>query len=262
MASKRTFQSQPLSFNRLAVKASAQVTSDTSTLHCLTEVDISAVRQLMKTYFEQTGQKLSMTAYVVTCLAATLKEFPHFNAFIKGRRMVMMKELTISVLVEREYEGEKVPEPLGIQNAQSKSFLQIQSEIRAAQKDTGQALGSLGENRWFRLIPGFLLRTFIRLADRNLKMAQTYGKVGVTAVGMFGSGASWFIPHGSSTVLVTVGGIEEKVVKREGEFVTREHLCLTVSFDHAIVDGAPAARFVKRFSELLEGGTLLDLENT
>jgi pyruvate/2-oxoglutarate dehydrogenase complex dihydrolipoamide acyltransferase (E2) component len=34
----------------------------------------------------------------------------------------------------------------------------------------------------------------------------------------------------------------------------REHLCLTVSFDHAIVDGAPAARFMKRFADLLESG--------
>lgn len=34
----------------------------------------------------------------------------------------------------------------------------------------------------------------------------------------------------------------------------REHLCLTLTFDHDIVDGAPAARFVKSFSKLLQGG--------
>ena len=50
-------------------------------------------------------------------------------------------------------------------------------------------------------------------------------------------------------MVVTVGSI----VQREG----REHLCLTVSFDHAIVDGAPAARFMRRLAELIRGGQLL-----
>jgi len=36
-------------------------------------------------------------------------------------------------------------------------------------------------------------------------MAKTYGKVAVTAVGMFSKEAVWFIPHGSATILLTVG---------------------------------------------------------
>jgi pyruvate/2-oxoglutarate dehydrogenase complex dihydrolipoamide acyltransferase (E2) component len=35
----------------------------------------------------------------------------------------------------------------------------------------------------------------------------------------------------------------------------REYLCLTVSFDHDIVDGAPAARFIQRFKDLVESGS-------
>jgi len=44
---------------------------------------------------------------------------------------------------------------------------------------------------------------------------------------------------------------------KDGQIETREHLCLTVTFNHDIVDGAPAARFLKRFSELLMTGELL-----
>jgi pyruvate/2-oxoglutarate dehydrogenase complex dihydrolipoamide acyltransferase (E2) component len=99
------------------------------------------------------------------------------------------------------------------------------------------------------LLPSFLLRAFMRLGFRSIRLADRYGVVAVTAVGMFGEGALWFLPLSSATVVVTVGSI----VRREG----REHLCLTVSFDHAIVDGAPAARFMRRLAELIRGGELL-----
>ena len=84
----------------------------------------------------------------------------------------------------------------------------------------------------------------------RVSMVGRYGAVSVTAVGMFGNDALWFVPLGGATVLVTVGSIVERVKIVDGTPEAREHLCLTVSFDHAIVDGAPAARFVKRLSEL------------
>lgn len=110
---------------------------------------------------------------------------------------------------------------------------------------------------WVRFIPGFLLRLFIRAAAKNLSMAKRYGKVAVTAVGMFSNESAWFIPLNSATVLVTVGGINKKAVFIKGIPEEREHLCLTLSFDHNIVDGAPAARFTKRLTELIQSGEAL-----
>ena len=40
----------------------------------------------------------------------------------------------------------------------------------------------------------------------------------------------------------------------DGHLESRERLCLTASFDHDIIDGAPVARFVKRLSELISSG--------
>jgi len=88
-------------------------------------------------------------------------------------------------------------------------------------------------------------------------MAKEYGKVAVTSVGMFSREPVWFIPHGSATVLITVGSISNKVVQAGGEIVSREHLNLTVSFDHDIVDGAPASRFMHRFIEIVKSGSIL-----
>jgi pyruvate/2-oxoglutarate dehydrogenase complex dihydrolipoamide acyltransferase (E2) component len=92
-------------------------------------------------------------------------------------------------------------------------------------------------------------------------MAKRYGKVAVTAVGMFNKDSIWFIPHGSATVLITVGGINQKAEYIDNNYVEKEYLCLTASFDHNIVDGAPAARFMKQFTETLKSGKLI-INNT
>jgi hypothetical protein len=54
--------------------------------------------------------------------------------------------------------------------------------------------------------------------------------------------------------MLTVGGIGEKQVVVDGHAVVREYLSLTISVDHDIVDGAPAARFTRRLKELIESG--------
>jgi pyruvate/2-oxoglutarate dehydrogenase complex dihydrolipoamide acyltransferase (E2) component len=84
---------------------------------------------------------------------------------------------------------------------------------------------------------------------------QRVGTVGITAVGMFAKGAGWGVPPPIPTpLLLTVGGIGEKQVVVSGHVTTREYLCLTISVDHDIVDGAPAARFTRRLTELIESG--------
>jgi pyruvate/2-oxoglutarate dehydrogenase complex dihydrolipoamide acyltransferase (E2) component len=54
------------------------------------------------------------------------------------------------------------------------------------------------------------------------------------------------------TLTVAVGGVSRKPGVHEGEIAIREYLDLTVSVDHDVVDGAPAARFVQAFRALLE----------
>jgi pyruvate/2-oxoglutarate dehydrogenase complex dihydrolipoamide acyltransferase (E2) component len=81
--------------------------------------------------------------------------------------------------------------------------------------------------------------------------------VTVTAVGMHGRGPGWGIPLSVWTVAVTVGGIGRRPILTDGALEAREFLCLTTSFDHDIVDGAPAVRFMSRFAALLRSGDLL-----
>lgn len=73
-----------------------------------------------------------------------------------------------------------------------KTYRQINDELRAAQRHQGERLGAA--TAWVRFIPGFLLCTFIRLASRNISMQKRFGVVGLTAVGVFGSGPMWLLP--------------------------------------------------------------------
>jgi hypothetical protein len=79
---------------------------------------------------------------------------------------------------------------------------------------------------------------------------------------MFGQGTAWGIPQAQNYTLgLTVGGIARKpgVVRTDdGERIEpREHLSLTLSIDHEVVEGAPAARFTNRLKVLIEGGAIL-----
>jgi len=254
---KKGYTRKPLGFNRKMVAASASVTGRKNTIHSLAEVDITEPRTRLREHFERTGEKLSFTAYIVYCLAQVVKEHPHLNAFRRGNSLVTLEDVTISVLVEREFSGEKVPEPVSIQAAQKLTYREVNDSIRSAEAKTGHSLGDFSGMSWIRLIPGFLLKTFVRMADRNIRLARRYGKVAVTAVGMFSREPVWFIPHGSGTVLITVGSIERKMVDDGTGRHEREFLCITGSFDHDIVDGAPAARFMNQFLETLKSGMYL-----
>ena len=66
-------------------------------------------------------------------------------------------------------------------------------------------------------------------------------------------GGGWGIPVGPATLMITVGGIATKP-RYVDELLPRELLDLTISVDHQIVDGAQAARFARRLSELVEQG--------
>jgi pyruvate/2-oxoglutarate dehydrogenase complex dihydrolipoamide acyltransferase (E2) component len=85
--------------------------------------------------------------------------------------------------------------------------------------------------------------------------------VGITAVGMFGKGGGWAVPFNVHTLDVALGGIGEKPGVVDGRIEIREYLCVTLMFDHDMVDGAPATRFASRFKELIESNYgLCDLE--
>jgi hypothetical protein len=131
---------------------------------------------------------------------------------------------------------------------------EIHDAIRASQTRPGQT-AELRFMRWFPVLPAFLRRAFYRIVMRMPHLLRRYSStVLVTAVGMYGQGGGWAITMPNFTLTVALGGIAEKPGVVEGKIEIREYLNLTLSIDHDIVDGAPAARFTRRFKELIETG--------
>jgi pyruvate/2-oxoglutarate dehydrogenase complex dihydrolipoamide acyltransferase (E2) component len=83
-----------------------------------------------------------------------------------------------------------------------------------------------------------------------IRVERCGGTAGMTSVGMFGHHPGWGIPVSPVPLMVTVAGITAHPRAVGGAVVLR----LTVSFDHDVIDGAPAVRFVTRFLDRVEAG--------
>jgi pyruvate/2-oxoglutarate dehydrogenase complex dihydrolipoamide acyltransferase (E2) component len=225
-----------------------------SNVHGLVEVDVTEARERIRTFAAETGTKLSFTAFVVFCLARAVEAQPEVHRYRDWRgRLHEFDAVDVNVLVERETDGERVGVPHVVRDANRRSVRSIHDEIRRVKTE-----GSDTEPRFaglVRRLPGFLRRQLWRLPQwfpgRWNRLA---GSVAVTAVGMFGTGNGWAVSPTNYTLQLTVGGIGTKPRLVDGELRSRELLSLTVTFDHDVVDGAPAARFVQRLSDRLAAG--------
>jgi pyruvate/2-oxoglutarate dehydrogenase complex dihydrolipoamide acyltransferase (E2) component len=240
-----------------------QMAGHRSNVHGLVEVDVTDARERIRSIEDETGTKLSFTAFVVSCLAATVGEQPRVHRYRDWRgRLHEFEDVDVNVLVERETDGERIGRPHVIRDANRRTVRSIHDEIRRVETDTTTRPQS-GLATLARRLPGFLRRQIWRLPQLfPTRWKRLAGSVAVTSVGMFGTGQGWAISPTNYTLQLTVGGIGTKPRLIDGELRSREFLSLTVTFDHDVVDGAPAARFVQRLGERLQACHGLDGEST
>lgn len=242
---KKRVRIEPLRFQRKAVRASASVTKNKNAIHFMTEVDVTEVLKRLEE-LKREGRRISMTTYLAKTFASTVEKHRWMNSFIARGKQVFLDDIAVSILVERELEGASVPEPMVVQDVDKKTPWEIADEIRAAKEKSrqGKTMGDLNNAWYLRFIPGWLLKTFVRIADKSIRMGMKYGKLAITSMGMFATRPIWIIPHGSATILLSVGTTSEK------QGINKLHL--TVSFDHDIVDGGPAVRFIEDLCNEIE----------
>lgn len=234
-------------------------------IHGLMEVDVTKAREYLREHKAKTGESLSFTAFIITCLAHAVNENKSLHACRKGRKhLVLFNEVDVSTPIEREMAGQKQPIVYIIRAANKKTFREIHQEIRMAQVEAvNKAWKGWEDFKWFLFLPILFFRffwwAFSWMRGAFPQVQKKYGgTVGITAVGMFGKGAGWGIPINDHTLDLTLGGIAEKPGVVDGQIAIREYLCITLSVDHSIIDGAPAARFTQRLKELIESGYGLD----
>lgn len=237
--------------------------------HCmygLLEVDVTDARRLIEEHKARTGETLSFTGFLVFCLARAVDEDKAVQAYLKGRKqLVMFDDVNVGLMVEQKAEEKRALMGYVIRGANRKTYLEIHREIRTVQ--ARPAPPDRGMPTWFRsamLLPWPLSGLFKALLVAATRRDPTIltslaGTVGVTAVGMYGEGeGGWGLSPLSQSLGLLVGSIAWKPAVVEGRIEPREILNLTVMFDHEIVDGAPAARFTRRLVELIESACGLD----
>ena len=166
-------------------------------MYGLLEVDVTVPRQLIAKYKEQTGETLSFTGFLTLCLACAVDENKEVQAYLKGRKQIIMfDDVDVGMMIEHKVGEKRALMGHVIRGANRKTYREIHDEIRSVQA------AALPPNRglpnWFRtamLLPWPLssfFKAFIRWIGRRDPTIITSmgGTVSITAVGMFGEGHS------------------------------------------------------------------------
>jgi pyruvate/2-oxoglutarate dehydrogenase complex dihydrolipoamide acyltransferase (E2) component len=227
-------------------------------IHGFLELDVTEARQLLHSITLPDGKPASFTAFLVASYARAIQLHPKVQAFrdIRGR-LIVFHEVDVSTLIEPSPGAAAIPHI--IRNAHNRSITDISQEIRRIQanphpwgkQERAIAIGSR--------MPRFLRLLYMRIKKLNPEgFKRLVGTTVISSIGMFGKHGGWGIGFlAYHTLGLLVGGIAEKPMAYKGKIALRDCLNLTLSFDHDLVDGAPAARFAQTLSELVENANVL-----
>jgi pyruvate dehydrogenase E2 component (dihydrolipoamide acetyltransferase) len=198
------------------------------------KADITPMEELRSKFrkqVEQAGGNLTVTAVLVKVLAAAVKQFPQFNSSldVENGAIVYKKYINVGVAVDTEF-GLLVPV---IRNADQKNITQIAVELH-----------QLSE----------------RARAKKLTLDEMSGG-GISISNLGGIGGTYFTPIVNWPEVAILGvsrGIIESVW-RDDKFEPRQLLPLSLSYDHRVIDGADAMRFLRWVVQAIEQPFLLSL---
>ncbi len=198
------------------------------------EIDMGAIMELRKrrrdAFKERNGIGLGFMSFFTKAVVGALKAFPRLNAEIQGDEMILKGYYDIGIAVGAE-EGLVVPV---VRDADRLSFAAIERQI-ATLADKAR-------------------KNSLSLADLQ------GGTFTITNGGTFGSLLSTPILNAPQVGILGMHKIEERPIAKDGQVVIRPMMYLALSYDHRIVDGSEAVRFLVRIKELCEDPETLLLE--
>lgn len=195
------------------------------------EVDAAPLMELRKQINAQAeathGNKYSVNDFVVKALINASVAVPEVNASFNGDHIVQFAHVGISVAIAVD-DGLVTPV---VKNAEQKSLLAISKEIK-------EMAGRARENK--------------------LKPNEfDGGTVTISNLGAWGIESFDAIVNPPQAAILSVGGIIEKPVMKDGAIVPGLRMNLGVSCDHRVVDGAVGAKFISEIKRLLENPALM-----
>ena len=198
----------------------------TAQLTLVSEVDVTELVALRSRLKQQAD--VSYTDLIVKAAALALAEHPRFNARLLGDELHLFDEIAIGVAVAVEA-GLVVPV---VRAVQAKNVVALAAEIKVLAARARE--GKLSENE------------------------MSGGTFTVTNLGTFGIDAFTPIINPPEVAILGVGRIVEKPVRREGELAWRQMVTLSLTFDHRVADGTPAAAFLQSICKRLESPAMTD----
>ena len=193
--------------------------------HCFDETDMSAIVALKKEWgpkLESRGIKLTYMPFFIKASVLALKEFPWVNGEVKGDSLVVKRYYNIGLAVGREEKGLIVP---NIKDCDRKGLPQIATEVND-------------------------LAARAR-ADRLRPDDIQAGTFSITNAGVFGAINSSPVINFPEVAILGVHKIVERPVFRDGQIVARPMMNASIGFDHRVIDGELAVKFLRRICELL-----------
>ncbi len=207
----------------------------TAMLTTFNEVDLSEVMALRArhkdAFQERHGVRLGFMGFFVAACALALRRFPVINAALDGNEIVYHHHADIGIAVSSP-RGLVVPV---LRNAGQLSLAAIEGQIREFAE---------------------------RAKDGRLDLDDLRGGTfTITNGGVFGSLLSTPILNPPQSAILGMHATQERPVARKGEIVIRPMMYVALSYDHRLIDGADAVRFLVSVKESLEdpGRMLLDL---
>jgi pyruvate dehydrogenase E2 component (dihydrolipoamide acetyltransferase) len=186
--------------------------------------ELVALRQVLKPIAEQRGTRLTYVPLLVKLLLPALKEFPIFNASLdEERREIVYKRVYHVGIATDSPEGLLVPV---LRDADQLTLMQVATQLE-------------------HLIAG--------AQKRSLSLSEVAGSTfTLNNVGSFGGSSGTPIINYPETAILALGRLQEKAIVQNGTIIVRTMLPLALSFDHRVIDGAQAGRFLARFKALVE----------
>ena len=199
--------------------------------HCFDETDMSAIVGLKREWgpkLEAQGVRLTYMPFFIKASVLALKEFPWVNGEVRGDTMVVKKFYNIGMAVGRDEKGLIVP---NLKDCDRKNLVQIAAEVND-------------------------LAARAR-ADRLKPDEIQGGTFSITNAGVYGAINSSPVINVPEVAILGVHKIVERPVIRDGQIVARPMMNASIGFDHRVVDGELAVKFLRRVCELLERPELL-----
>jgi len=199
--------------------------------HCFDEAEMGAIVALRKEWgprLEAQGVKLTFMPFFIKAAVLALKEFPWVNGEVKGDALVVKKYYNVGLAVGREEKGLIVP---NIKDCDRKNLVQLAAEVNDIAARAR--------------------------ADRLRPDDIQGGTFSITNAGVFGAINSSPVINYPEVAILGVHKIVERPVVRDGQIVARPMMNASIGFDHRVIDGELAVKFLRRVCELLERPELL-----